>query len=114
MDRWVKLNVGGKIKDTLVFIYGPNHLIHNGFFRLIISHNSRIGSLSLQLMKQFFKAILIYRISLSTFCINVLVYVWKKKQKTSLCVKKKAKNLKITIAALVAMSQGFPMVTKGY
>ena len=39
----------------------------------------------------------------------------KKKQKTSLCVKKKkAKNLKITIAALVAMSQGFPMVTEGY
>ena len=33
-----------------------------------------------------------------------LVYVWKKK----------AKNLKITIAALVAMSQGFPMVTEGY
>ena len=32
----------------------------------------------------------------------------------SLCVKKKAKNLKITIAALVAMSQGFPMVTEGY
>ena len=28
--------------------------------------------------------------------------------------KKKAKNLKITIAALVAMSQGFPMVTEGY
>ena len=38
-----------------------------------------------------FKAISIYRISLSTFCINVLVYVWKKKQKTSLCVKKKQK-----------------------
>ena len=38
----------------------------------------------------------------------------EKKQKTSLCVKKKAKNLKITIAALVAMSQGFPMVTEGY
>ena len=39
----------------------------------------------------------------------------KKKQKSSLCVKKKkAKNLKITIAALVAMSQGFPMVTEGY
>ena len=37
------------------------------------------------------------------------------KQKSSLCVKKKkAKNLKITIAALVAMSQGFPMVTEGY
>ena len=36
-----------------------------------------------------------------------------KKQKTSLCVKK-AKNLKITIVALVAMSQGFPRVTEGY
>ena len=31
----------------------------------------------------------------------------KKKQKTSLCVKKKAKNLKIPIVALVAMSQDF-------
>ena len=31
-----------------------------------------------------------------------------------MCEKKKAKNLKITIAALVAMSQGFPMVTEGY
>ena len=40
----------------------------------------------------------------------------EKKQKTSLCVKKKkkAKNLKITIVALVAMSQGFPRVTEGY
>ena len=28
--------------------------------------------------------------------------------------KKKAKNLKITIVALVAMSQGFPRVTEGY
>ena len=41
----------------------------------------------------------------------------EKKQKTSLCVKKKkAKNLKITIVALVAMSQGFQgllRVTKG-
>ena len=26
----------------------------------------------------------------------------------------KAKNLKITIVALVAMSQGFPRVTEGY
>ena len=34
-----------------------------------------------------------------------------------MCEKKKAKNLKITIAALVAMSQGFQgllRVTKGY
>ena len=43
----------------------------------------------------------------------------KKKQKISLCVKKKkkAKNLKITIVALVAMSQGFQglsRVIKGY
>ena len=29
-------------------------------------------------------------------------------------MKKKAKNLKITIVALVAMSQGFPRVTEGY
>ena len=40
-------------------------------------------------VKSVFKAISIYRISLSTFCINVLVYVWK--QKTSLCVKKSKK-----------------------
>ena len=31
-----------------------------------------------------------------------------------MCEKKKAKNLKITNVALVAMSQGFPMVTEGY
>ena len=30
-----------------------------------------------------------------------------------MCEKKKAKNLKITIVALVAMSQGFPRVSKG-
>ena len=35
----------------------------------------------------------------------------KKAKKQSMC---EAKNLKITIAALVAMSQGFPMVTEGY
>ena len=37
----------------------------------------------------------------------------KKAKNQSMC-EKKAKNLKITIAALVAMSQGFPMVTEGY
>ena len=30
-----------------------------------------------------------------------------------MCEKKKAKNLKITIVALVAMSQEFPRVTEG-
>ena len=38
----------------------------------------------------------------------------EKAKKQSMCEKKKAKNLKITIVALVAMSQGFPRVTEGY
>ena len=91
-----------------------------------LSTMSRLGTkkkLDYELIRQFrytfslfqniIKAISIYRISLSTFCINVSVYVWKK-QKTSLCVKKKSKKFENHYCCISSNVTRVPRVTEGY